>query len=203
MAVQFLIGTMALRGIFTFDRYFIDLYTNKSVVGIYSFYIGITNAMLGFCDAGVISRLYPKIVTAFLEGNHKKYKQHLKEMAVGIVLLFTSFSIGLFISIKPMLHFIGREVYFEQIKTLWILLISMGVYCLGLVPHYALYSHGADRSMVVASVLSAFVFLSAAIYLTPMYGAQGMAFSMLFGLGSLGVLKTVLYIRFKKFIKLI
>jgi len=195
VAAQFLLGTLALRGLFTFDRYFLDLYAGKSVVGVYSFYMGIANALLGFADAGVISRLYPRLVAAYRAGRHEEYRQHLKELAVGIVLLFVIFSLGLFVTIKPVLQYIGREVYLEQITTLWVLLAAMGVYSLGLVPHYALYSRGADRAIVVASVIAVLIFGITAICLAPKGGSTGMAVSVLVGVGCLGGVKIALSVR--------
>jgi len=194
-ASLFLVGTLAIRGLFTFDRYFLDLYAGKSAVGVYSFYMGIANAMMAFADAGVISRLYPRIVAAFRGGRYEEYRQYLKKLAGGIVLLFVTFSLGLFVTIGPVLHYIGRDVYLEQIATLWILLAAMGVYTLGLVPHYALYARGADRSVVVASVLAVVVFVCMTLYLTPQGGATGMALSLLVGVGCLGAMKVAFNLR--------
>ncbi|MDD2338167.1 MAG: oligosaccharide flippase family protein [Geobacteraceae bacterium] len=195
VAVQFLLGTLALRGLFTFDRYFLDLYDGKTSVGVYSFYMGIANALLGFADAGVISKLYPRIVATYRSGRYDEYRQNLIKLAISIIFLFVVFSFGLFVTINPVLHYIGREVYLEQINTLWILVGAMGVYCLGLVPHYALYAQSADRSVVVASVLSVFVFVVAAFYLTPYGGASGTSLAVLLGVGCLGTLKVFFYIR--------
>lgn len=195
VATQFLVGTLALRGLFTFDRYFVDLYVGKSVVGVYSFYMSIANAVLSFADAGVISRLYPRIVAAYRAGRYTEYHQHMKKLAFGIVLLYSTFSVGLFVTIKPVLHYIGREIYLEQVTILWGLLAAMWAYSLGLVPHYALYARGADRAVFVASVLSLLIFIVTAIYLTPVWGGMGMAVSVLVGVGCLGCLKVAFSVR--------
>lgn len=192
VAAQFLLGTLALRGLFTFDRYFLDLYAGKSAVGVYSFFISIANALLAFADAGVISRLYPRIVAAYRIGRYEDYKQYLKKLTIGIVVLFVSFSLGLVLTIKPVLHYIGRQAYIEQIGTLWVLLVAMGIYCLGLVPHYALYPRNADRAIAVVSLLSAAIFFVAAICLTPKNGPTGMAISVLIGVTCLGFAKLII-----------
>lgn len=195
VATPFLIATLALRGLFTLDRYFLDLYEGKSAVGIYSFYMGIANAMMAFADAGIISRLYPRIIAAYSSGNYEEYRRHLKKLAGGIIILFVFFSLCLFLTIKPLLLYIGREVYLEHINTLWILLGAQGVYCLALVPHYALFAHGADQAIAVASVLSVIVFVGAAIFLIPHMATLGIALSVLCGMMCLGILKMVFYIR--------
>lgn len=188
-ATQFLLGTLAIRGLFTFDRYFLDLYAGKSAVGVYSFYMGIANAMIAFADAGVISRFYPRIVVAYKAGRYEEYRQHLKKMTVGIFVLYLTFALCLYVSIMPVLQYIGREAYLEQVATLWILIGAMGVYTIGLVPHYALYARGADRALVIVNVLSMVLFVCVALYLTPQNGVIGMALSVFIGLSCLGILK--------------
>lgn len=189
VATQFFIGTLALRGLFTFDRYFLNLKVGKSAVGVYSFYMTFANAMMAFADAGVISRLYPRIVAAYRVGKYEVYRQNLKEMAVGILSLYLSFSFALFVVIKPVMRFIGREEYISQITTLWVLLAAMGLYSLGLVPHYALYAQGSDRAITVASILSLILFTGSAILLAPSYGIIGVALSVFAGVVCLGGVK--------------
>lgn len=189
VAVQFLLGTLALRGLFTFDRYFLDLYAGKTAVGVYSFFISISNSLLAFVDAGVISKQYPRIVTAYRTNKIAEYRMHLRKLAIGIVLLFVIFSFGMVTLIQPVLNYIGRIEYFKYVTTLWVLLASIGVYCLGMVPHYALYARCADRAIAVASISSLVIFLCSAIYITPRVGLTGMAISVFVGVGSLGILK--------------
>jgi O-antigen/teichoic acid export membrane protein len=189
VAAQFFVGTLALRGLFTFDRYFLDLYVGKSAVGVYSFYMTLANAMMAFADAGVISRLYPRIVAAYRMGKYDEYRQSLKELTLGIISLYLSFSFALIVVIKPVMRYIGREEYVNDISTLWVLLTAMGLYSLGLVPHYALYARGSDRAITVASLFSFILFIVAAFFLTPMYGMIGVAFSVLVGVLCLGTVK--------------
>lgn len=191
VAVQFLLGTLALRGLFTFDRYFLDIYAGKAAVGVYSFFISIANSFLAFADAGVISNQYPRIVTAYRTNKLEEYRMHLRKLAVGIVLLFVFFSFGLVILIQPVLNYIGRIEYFKYVTTLWVLLASIGVYCLSMVPHYALYARCADRAIAVASILSLIIFLCTAVCITPSLGLTGMAISVFAGVGGLGIFKAV------------
>ena len=194
---KFLLGTLALRGLFTFDRYFLDLYAGKSSVGVYSFYMSIAGAVMAFADAGIISKLYPKIVVAYRSGNFKEYRNQLKNLTIGIVSLYLIISSCIFVAIKPILHYIGRDIYLEHISILWVLLGAMGVFTLGLVPHYALYSRCADRVLVVASILSLLSFLCSAVYLTPKFGALGMALSVLIGVCFLFFIKVAFSVKTK------
>lgn len=192
VAAHFLVGTLALRGLFTFDRYFLDLYAGKSAVGVYSLFMGLANALQAFADAGAVSRLYPRIVAAYRRGSLEEYRRELRKLAASILLLNLGFSLVLFVALEPILRYIGREPYLEQAGTLWILVLAIALYCLGLVPHYALYARGCDRALVGASLLALAVFWGAALWLTPAGGTAGMALAVLAGVASLGVAKLYL-----------
>lgn len=190
-AGQFLVGTLALRGLFTFDRYFLDLYAGKSAVGVYSFYMSFANAMMAFVDAGIISKMYPKIVVAYRTGKHQEYKQNLRKLGVGIIVLYSSCSLGLIIIMKPVLHYIGKDVYADQISILWILLPAIGFYGLGMVPHYALYAHGSDRAITLASILSLVILLGSCFFIIPILGLMGASLSFFISMLAFGVIKIV------------
>ncbi|MGD9686123.1 MAG: oligosaccharide flippase family protein [Desulfobacter sp.] len=188
-AGQFLVGTLALRGLFTFDRYFLDLYAGKSAVGVYSFYMSFANAMMAFADAGIISKMYPKIVVAYRTGRYEEYKDNLKKLGMGIIALYFSCLLVLLVVVKPVLHYIGKDIFSSQIGILWVLLAAMAVYSLSLIPHYALYAHGSDRQITFASVFALFIFVISAIFLTPSYGTVGISFSIFISMVGLLAIK--------------
>lgn len=196
VAAQYLIGTLSLRGLFTFDRYILDIHFGKSAVGVYSLFMSLVNSLQAFADAGVVSKLYPRIVVAYRTGCYKEFRHHLKNMTVGIALLYICFSAGLYLTIKPVFVLIGRQVYIGQVAILWVLLVACGIYCLGLVPHYALYAIGADRSIVISSIISLIVFMLSAITLIYKTKAMiGVAIAVLVGVSCLSVMKLLIYIK--------
>ena len=50
-----LIGTLALRGILTVDRYFVEAYSGVEVLGVYTLYMAICFSFIGLVDAAVFS----------------------------------------------------------------------------------------------------------------------------------------------------
>lgn len=196
VAAQYLIGTLSLRGLFTFDRYLLDIHFGKSAVGVYSFFMSLVNSLQAFADAGIVSKLYPRIVVAYRTGRYKEYRHHLKNMTAGIVVFIICFSTGLYITIKPVFVFIGRQVYIEQVAILWVLLAAVAIYCLGLVPHYALYARGADRPIVISSIISVLVFMSSIITLITITNEMiGVAIAVLVSVSCLSIMKLLVYIK--------
>jgi O-antigen/teichoic acid export membrane protein len=189
VAALFLMGTLALRGVFTFDRYLLDLHAGKAAVGVYSFFMALANALMAFTEAGAVSRLYPAMVAACRTGRADEYRRLVRTLLVNILVLNLSFLVLLFLGLEPLLRFVGKAVYVEQTATLWILVSATAVYCLGLVPHYALYARGGDRGIAIASVVSFLVFWVAAALLTPALGMTGMAWSVFAGVSALAAVK--------------
>ncbi|MGD9679415.1 MAG: lipopolysaccharide biosynthesis protein, partial [Vulcanibacillus sp.] len=188
-AGQFLVGTLALRGLFTFDRYFLDLYAGKSAVGVYSFYMSLANAMLAFADAGIVSKMYPRIVAAYRTRRYDDYRKNIIQFGIGIISLYIILSLILIITIKSILCFINKDTYTNNVNIMWTLIAAAWAYSIGLVPHYALYARGKDRIITLINVFSIVIFGICALTLTPHYGSYGVAASFLISVTFLGGLK--------------
>lgn len=65
VAVPFLIATLALRSVFTIDRYWVQLIGGLELVGAYVLFVGVANTLITFLDAGVFSFAYPSMITAY------------------------------------------------------------------------------------------------------------------------------------------
>ena len=196
---RFLVGTLALRGLFVFDRYFISAALGKEDLGIYGFYFGIANAAMVFADAGVISRLYPKLVSACRNGDKVTTLRLIKGMLLGISGVYMIISIFVYFSINPLLSYIGKTQYVDNLNVFWILYLSMFIFTLGLVPHYVLYANCEDKKIMRLSVFTIVVFISL-LNLLNLKSTFGVACNMLISILFLTIIKT-LYA--KKYLKLL
>lgn len=60
VAIPLLIATLAIRGIYTVDRYWVQALSGLEVVGAYVLFMGVVNTLMAFLDAGVFSFAYPE-----------------------------------------------------------------------------------------------------------------------------------------------
>ena len=193
-----LIGTLALRGIITFDRYILAFYGNKEIVGVYTFYMGISNAVTAFIDAAVFVFFYPKLILSFGKGDITGYTLQFKKTTL-IVLCVLAFAIILAGSlIFPLIYLIDKPIYMQYIFSYFVVLASAAVFILGMLPHYGLYAIRADKSIIYSHLFSLIIFLSLAFLLTPLYGISGMSVALLSAYLISGIVKFILY---KKSIK--
>jgi len=178
-ASYFLAGTLALRGIFTLDRYILKFYCGIAEVGVYTFFMGIANAMQSFIDAGVIVFIYPKMVGAYRKNNIVEFKKELKKLSIGILASILVIFSGAAICIYPLLNYIGKNTYISNMPVFWMLMVAMSVWCVGMIPHYVLYAKGYDKKILNITWICFFIFLGCAYFLVKKYAALGIAFSML------------------------
>lgn len=196
VAAPLLVGTLANRGIFTFDRYILDVYSGKEAIGVYTVFIGMATALISFVDAGAVVSYYPRIVVSFKEKDMVAFRANLKRLAISIALISSAFIACAFFLIGPLLGLVGKEVYMQNMNVFWLLLLSCVLMAFSYVPHFGLYAMGADRTLIFVSLISLVVFLVAALLWVPEYSLVGLGGGMFVSLGLVFVLKSLLLYRY-------
>lgn len=160
ICIPLLIATLALRGVMTIDRYWLQSLASIHVVGAYVLFIGIASTLLAFLDAGVFAYGYPWLIRAFQQKNEIEFSRAWKKMiwqTLGFCFVFSVFSL----SILPiLLTWIGNPFYSEYRFLYPWLLLAMVLNALGMVPHYILYAQGRDRPIIVSHLASIAVFVT-------------------------------------------
>lgn len=160
VAIPFLIATLAIRGIFTFDRYWIKELSNLEIVGAYVLFMGLSSALISFLDAGVFSFLYPELIKAHNTGNSLKFRTLARNLLFQ-TLIFTCIMATLaVILLNPALSLIGKNIYWENRNLFYWSLASVLLYSFGMVPHYYMYALGKDRPIILSHLLGCIVFLT-------------------------------------------
>lgn len=160
IAIPLLIASLALRGIFTFDRYFVENISGIDVVGPYVLFIGIATAILSFLDAGVIVFFYPKMVAFAKSEDYSGFKRCIKGLFLNIVTVTFVLSLISVVVSKPLLLLLNKPLYIENLFLLYWLLIGVIIYALSTIPHLGLYSFGKDKPIVLSQVAGFIVFLA-------------------------------------------
>lgn len=161
IALPFLLATLAIRGVYTLDRYWLDAIAGLEVVGAYVLFIGIATAMMSFLDAGVFAFSYPALIRAFQQHEPQVFRGELIKLFFHTFSLSLVFVLGALLLIDPLLGWLNRPVYFQNKAMFpWVLLATF-LSALGMVPHYGLYAQNQDRPIIQSHVSSVVVFLLA------------------------------------------
>lgn len=161
IAIPLLVATLALRGVFTLDRYWLEALAGLEVLGAYVLFMGISNAMMSFLDAGVFAFSYPGLITAHSRQDSAAFRQGLRKLLIQTLALSAAFAVIALLMISPLLQWLGKSLYLEQQGLFpWVLLATL-LYAIGMVPHYALYAQGHDRPIIRSHIASLLVFIPA------------------------------------------
>lgn len=166
IAVPFLIGTLAIRAIYTLDKYWLEAITNLQIVGAYVLYIGICNALMSFLDAGVFMYSYPELIRAKNEQDSKKFQKEKAKMYKQTAIACITFSILSYIFLPIIINWLDSDIYKNQITSFWILLFGSVTYAISMVPHYCLYAHKEDKIIITSHLKTLMVFILSTLVLT-------------------------------------
>ncbi|WP_298624461.1 oligosaccharide flippase family protein [uncultured Zoogloea sp.] len=163
VSTAFLVATLALRGIQTFDRYWLEAIGGVEVVAAYVLFTGVAGSLLAFLDAGVFSFAYPMFIKLSNEKNIDLLRSKLWQTLGVTVMLSACFAAVSWFALPYLLQWIGKEAYITAISFYpWLLLASI-TNAVGLVPHLALYASGQDKT-IIHSHIAAFITFGVAVW---------------------------------------
>ncbi len=193
----FLIATMCFRALFTVDRYAVEHFAGGDMLGVYVLYMSMAGAIINFMDPAIFSFLYPRLVSAWRQGQHEIYKRTFRELALSAIL--TSLGLALICAtLAPwVLNWTGKSIYLNQLPLLWILLLVAVIYTIGMVPHYGLYARGADRSIMFAHISSLAIFIIIVVLMAEAFPLYVVPLSLVVAFSWMGGLKMWLYLVLK------
>ncbi len=159
VALPLLIATLALRGIMTVDRFAFEVLNGPDLLGVYSLFMGMAGAVLAFMDAGVFAFLYPRMITAHNSEDSSGFlsaratlKKHTLVWSMVLVL-------GGAVAGPVLFSFLPNPIYFDHWPMFVGVLVSMGLFVVGMIPHYGLYAVSRDKPIIAAHIIGLLVFV--------------------------------------------
>ncbi len=196
IALPFIIGAILYKLIEFSARYFLGYYFSTKEVGIFTFFSGIGNILFIFVQTIVIIELSPRLIEIKHE-SHDKFLALLQEFKKQTIQYTVAGVVLSSIFIYPLLVYLDKIVFFENILSYFIILASTMFYCFSYISHYALFSHNRDWEILMATILG-FVFnIVFSFILIPRYGILGAAISQLIGFSVVFVGKSIYWLKYK------
>ncbi len=189
VAAPLLVASLAVRGIFTFDRYWVESVTNLEVLGAYVLFISMAVAVLSFLDAGVVVFFYPKLVAAAKAKEFAVFRQVMRSFSVNIIVVTAFLVICCWAIANPLLVWVGNDIYIQYLYLLHWLLLAITFYSLSMIPHVALYAFDKDKTITYSQLAALVAFLIVAYFYSGAYGAQAIAWAVCVAFGILLVWK--------------
>ena len=197
VALPFFSSSLAFLGIQNMDRYFLKLYFDESYVGIYTFYLSISNVIYVAIYTGIIMILYPKLVASYQHCDYTEYNVLMKKMTWGIIGALLVL-IGLaYVLIDPILQLVDKQPYTANKGIFAYTLAFTAILTLSNIPHYALYVRHRDKGIIFSTYVAFLVALIANMLLVPEYGLQGAGAATLIGMCVIFILKGLILVNWK------
>lgn len=163
---SFLLASLALKGLFTFDRFSLELIGTKDELGVYVFYISVIMGMMNFLEPSVFSFIYPKMIQAFHKKQKKKYGKLFNELAITTGLISICLASTVWLLIPHLVHWVNKPIYAEYYYSFNVLLLMGVVYVMGMIPHYGLYAMKRDGWIIFAQLTALIVNIVVILFYT-------------------------------------
>ena len=177
VSTPFFISTISYKIIEFSNRYFIDQYLCSKDVGIFTFFINISNVVQTLVFTGIIMLIYPSLVETF-DKNKDSYKVHYKNLKKYTISFSLIISLCVLLFIPIILKLMGKVELNDNINLLWLLLISANIFNLSLIPHYSMYVKNKDLHLMVITISAAIINISLNYLLIPQLGLMGAGVSL-------------------------
>ena len=164
VSLSFLLATLALRGVQTIDRYWVQSLSNTETVGAYVLFLSIAGTLMVFLDAGVFAFAYPELIALHHKQQHTQAHRKVKQLLMYVLLAAAVFSGISWLLLPYLLQWINKPLYMQSIGLYPWLLLATAINALGMAPHYALYAQGRDK-VIIGSHMGAMPVFVLAVWL--------------------------------------
>lgn len=191
----FLLATICMKGLLTFDRYAVEALGNPEMLGVYVFYIGIVMGVYSILDPAVFSFLYPKMLQNYQMHRQDEYKKTFKELMWSTIVISLFLAVFIWVITPYLINWIDKPVYKEYIESLGFLIIAGFLFAIGYIPHYALYAMKADKWIMTAHITALLVFFAVvAVIRSENTGIQTVSIALVFAFSWMLIVKIASYL---------
>ncbi|WP_282115637.1 polysaccharide biosynthesis C-terminal domain-containing protein [Cellulophaga baltica] len=186
-ASVFFIGSLSFQVIQLSDRFMIDFFYGKKLVGIYTAYAQFTNAIDVFTFSAITMVAYPNLLSSF---NDKKNYAIIKNKFSKNLLIASITLIALTSIIGPYIFkFLDKKAFLDELPTFYILLTSAFILIMSNVYHYDLYVKKKDKTILKIALLGMVINIILNLFLIPKYNIFGASIATLISFIIIFVLK--------------
>ncbi len=189
ICIPLLIATLALRGIYTADRYLLSFFSGANQVGIYAYFSSFSSALMAFIDAAVVVVYYPKLLSLYKNGDLIAFRNEKKKFYKAVSIVGISVSLILAFLVPAISVILKKEQILSMMGVFYILLLSSFMYCYSLVPHFELYAKGRDSELIKCTVTAFLISLPLMLLGSYYFSAYGVALGQLVAISIMYYLK--------------
>ncbi|WP_445735870.1 hypothetical protein [Mariniflexile sp.] len=167
----FFIGSLSFQIIQFSDRFMIDYFYDKKLVGIYTAYAQFTNAIDVFTFSAVTMIAFPKLIKAY--SDPEKYKSIKSQFSKHLILLSIVLILIVIITGPFIFKILEKDSFLNEINSFYVLLGGTFLLIVSNIYHYDLYVKRKDSIITITALIAVLVNVFLNIVLIPKYGIFG------------------------------
>jgi len=175
IAAPFVVTTGASMGLLFLDRFIIAANWGLGLVGIYTFFSGITTALNTLVNTGVSLIRMPRLVRAYQDRDARQFQREVAGMAKVTIASALGLAVLTGLGILPLLQVVGKAIYQQNLNGFYLLLCAAVIRSVADVPLYALYARHRDIDLMVVNLTALAVAIGLNLLLVPSLGIPGAA----------------------------
>lgn len=154
----FLIASLCIRGIFTFDKYLVEHFLNIEAVGAYVLFLGVANALILFLDAGIFSLSLSPLLKLCNEKFFLEADLLIKKISAITLIGVLSYGLISYYALPFFLSWLNKDVYYDYASIYPLVFLAIGLSALSMPPHLGLYCRDKDFIILLSHALAFFAF---------------------------------------------
>jgi O-antigen/teichoic acid export membrane protein len=159
VSILFYLGTLSSRGVFSFDKYFLNNSGMIDLLSTYAIYLGLANMLVVATNTLLIAFVYPKMVEAY-KVDKDNYKAYGDEIFTGSVIIPIISMMVIYIVAPYLFGFLEQKSLTEHLDVMWILILGFFINSIGLKFYYELYSAKKDKIIMLINITSSILFFA-------------------------------------------
>lgn len=195
VAMPFLLATLSLRALYTFDRYWIEALSGLEVLAAYVLYMGIANVIMTFLDAAVFNFIYPSLIAAANNRDPKTFNKHMQRLTRQTLLVTLGLSLAVIMLAHPLLALLDRPIYLKHYSLLYWSVLATALFAVSTIPHYGLYARHLDRPLIASNLAVLPIFFIGVYYLKSLLNEAAIPAAMAISFVFLLLFKTIFFFR--------
>ena len=187
-------ATLALRGMQTVDRYWLEDLGGIEIVSAYVLLLSVAGTLMTFLDAGVFAYTYPNLIEMLHKNEHAAVRLIERQMLLQTIAISISYALFSWLTLPYLLYWISNPVY--QSAQHWYpwLMAAMVVNAVSCVPHYCLYARRLDIHIIISHIGGLIVFIVSVCILRSTRGVDAVPLGLNIAFIFILVWKTAAYL---------
>jgi O-antigen/teichoic acid export membrane protein len=154
IALPLLAATIALRALFTLDRYILEWIGDVERLAAYTLFTTLAGGLIGLADATFNVFSYPVLVDAHSRGDRNRFVAELRGFFIAVTVFALCGSALLYVCLPLLLDFLADDAYGRHALMFPWVLAGVIAYLMSTVVHYGLFAARRDAAIFLANVLA-------------------------------------------------